>query len=367
MRILTFHPGLHKVPFGDCGKRLGRLRTDQWARGAQVEPMVNSGSGGTVSAMVRFLSILSVLGWALSLTGCAAFEFQSQELRMRHDAENDSLDFTLLYLNVEASRDSSGSGLLSPSEGQGRPDQESSVDVIEAMASGRRYFVVYDWPWVFDLDSTDIDEAVDDPVLEALRLAWKEVVDGVHVRRSMLFVDETGELGMFQAVSLEEASRRIGVLNAAVGTYLASEHESVRGLIQDEAGLSPETLERWKERGRQGQPWFVLAGGGFELRVPLSAEELARVIEALVSESAENPKIASGFVAPLAKAMTSLTHQDGLLTARFLPADGGWLNFRFERPAPSTKGRLLTGLREREVPIPTMDVEAARTLIRETE
>lgn len=316
-----------------------------------------------LQAMIRFRSVLIALGCAWLLAGCAAFEFKSQELRVRHDAEQDTLEFTLLYLDVEASRSSSDSTLLDSMNVEEQPDRESSVDVVQAIASGRRYFVVYDWPLVFDLDGAEADYPIDDPTLGSLPQAAMDIVGGVQVRKAQLFVDEEGKLGMFQVVSLVEARRRIDVLNGAVNEFLTSDSEDVQALDDDPDLLSPETLERWIERARQGQPWVVLANGGFELRVPLSAEELARFIEGLVRESAQENKVAAGFFVPLAKALTSLTHQDGVLIARFLPGDDGWLSFQFERKQRASDGELLEGLRERKVPIPNMSVQAARTLV----
>ncbi len=313
--------------------------------------------------MIRFSSVLVALGCAWLLAGCVAFEFKSQEFRVRHDADQDTLEFTLLYLDVGESRNPGDSSVLSGRSVEESPGRESSADVVQAIASGRRYFVIYDWPLVFDLDGAEADYPADDPTVEGLPLAAMDIANGVRVRKAQLFVDEKGQLGMFQVVSLVDARRRIDVLNAALNEFLTSDSPEVQSLDDDPLVLSPETLERWIERARQGQPWVVLADGGFELRVPLSAEELARFIEGLVTESAQDDKVAAGFFVPLAQAMTSLTHQDGVLVARFLPGDDGWLSFQFERQKTEVDGDLLGDLRERLVPIPNLSVKAVKTLI----
>ncbi|MCP3919460.1 MAG: hypothetical protein GY711_28310 [bacterium] len=318
-------------------------------------------------------SLVAALLAALVLPSCLAFRYEGEEVYVRHDAERDTLELALLYRGVHASGtevDWTGESLEIESYAKATPgDVDSAARIVEAIAGGRRYFVFYDWPFLLDLDSPKLSEPLEDPDEEVMRQAAAEFADNIRVDRARLFVDDDGKLGIAQHVTMTNARLGLERLNAGLNRLLLTNRGALLGAEGEgkvEIGdLSRATLEQWVARAERGEPWIVLDGGTIEVHVPLSPAELARVVEGMVVATAAENREAAGFYVPFLRALTELTHQDGVLVARFAPKGDGWLAFEFERPNWEAQPELLELLRERDVEISAMSLEQARAFARE--
>lgn len=314
---------------------------------------------------------------AAAFSSCLAFQYEEQEVHVRHDVETDRLEIAIVYTGVygpaseytyERRADDLGAVAESDADrGDSASGLEGAARFVADVGAGRRYFLFYDWPFVIDLDSTRFQDPVEVAREETLRQALVAFGKGIRVDRSALFVDGEGELGIVQHWVVPELSSGLGVVNDLINSALL-EHRAAFLSSSAEEGevtfgdLSSATRLRWLERAEAGEAWIAATRGGFEVSLPLSSAEFARALGSIVGEVSSGG--AADLLVPLALALSEITHQDGILTARLLPSETGWLSFVFERAEAEADEGLLDLLQEREAPIQVLSRDQARALAR---
>ena len=257
----------------------------------------------------------------LLLTACASFRFESQEITLRPDPESDALIVEVIYRGVHANS-----------------DKESAIakgaETIARLGAGRRHIIVFDWFFELDLDALEPPEDVTELEQRAL-----ELITGITVERSGLFVDEHDRLGAYQ---------RFRIANLSAGLELANDAHT--RLVLDFAAqgeqhpdIDDRTWELWQQRAHAGGPWFVLDGDTLEDHAPLTSRAAARLLEATVRECLKNPEDASLPVG-LLDALTQIVVDGELTVFRFEPGPDGRIHVDIERPKWTYSPELRTEL-----------------------
>lgn len=289
---------------------------------------------------IATVKVAGLAGFA-TLAACTPFRFEAQEVSLRHQAERDLLEVGILY------------------EGLHDEDEEQAASVLSRLAMGERVFVIYDWPFVADLDDEDepLEVDPDGKLPEELRRRLKAVVESVHVTGAGLFQDEAGHLGAWQRVVLPRASEAFAAIDGLISLAV------IESLEDDGEDCDERTSGLLRAHAEGGGPWLRLVDGGFEVCVPLSrpgAADLLRTLmpsepadeESELMERADEAHLAAGLLAPL----TEIEFADELLVLRFLPDESGWLRFRFRRPSWTYDGLLAEELG----PLPERRLDAVR-------
>ena len=285
---------------------------------------------------------------ALLASSCASFQFEHQEIQLRHDAEGDALDVLLIYEALHA-------------HGEKADELQVGLDALEGIVRGHRHFIVLDWPWEADLDDLDPEEMEGE--LEERFLAY---VPRVSLQQKGFFRDDEGRLGLYQHLRFESVSELVELANEALNESLREEAED--GIVGEELGwLDDPTRRLWAEHAKEGRAWFGLRGGALEISGPLSPAAAAKILSGMLAQSAkaaEDPG-ASELLVQLFRPMTALHLEDQRAILRYDPDEDGLIVFRFARPGWEHEPRLQDALLEsRPSLVQDVRIEEIRRLLR---
>lgn len=275
-------------------------------------------------------SVLLLVILVLLFSACAKVRFTEQRIFVRHDVENDVAEVLLVYQGLYPSRSSSdfiGAPYIQgpgeeTTEGEDRPYTRAQVrEAVEAVAwieGGRRFFIVGVWALEIDLD--DPDEASERSDEE--RGEEEELVDGISVTHSGLYLDEQDQLCAYQVLRIPRVSLGLRLLNEAW-------HETIRESGEDAEldvgpSLDARTCELWREDAVRGVPWVMMHEGGVRVRIPMTPYTAARTLESILAD--QHGEEGEGSAEPpvtWASCLTGIEIADEHLTLDFRSGAGG--------------------------------------------
>ncbi|MEE8469647.1 MAG: hypothetical protein V3T22_14395 [Planctomycetota bacterium] len=291
----------------------------------------------------RFRTLAPLAALCTLAAACSPFEFEAQELVLRHDSEGDSLELGIVYEGLSCGD-------------QGNDPLAVSVEAMQRIVAGDRYFMLLAWPFLFDFDRPRVES---DP--EELPTEWEvraqDLMRSLEVTEAVLFEDEQGRLGAVQRLRLENASKSIATLNAWLNVVVI---ESLKENAEEDGDLDGRTRDLMLAHARSGKPWILLVRGGFEVRVPLSRALAARQLAALATPPDEHSLQDRGVAADLLASLSEISFADELLVLRFLPDEEGRVVFRFHLPDSPYDERLRRALQDGDVGVPAHTLAWAR-------
>src|SRR5260221_10937442 len=145
------------------------------------------------------LLLFASLSWA-----CSPIRFPSQDVILKQDQKLAVLDILILYNEIESGRGSS------------KPGDESDTDKFAShVISGKREFMLFDWPLQLDLDELAADQIRSGPWADWQREGI-DLLGGISVERSGVFHSEKGWPSLFQHFRIKNASRLIAWLDQSL-------------------------------------------------------------------------------------------------------------------------------------------------------
>lgn len=253
-----------------------------------------------------FLCRLLGLAVLLLCSGCD-LEFPEQEVRIRYDAEADTLDMLIVYVGVRAENDSEDA------VGKGR-------DRMNRVLGGRREFMFMDWPLYFDLDDPDKEEALPPEARAA--------AERVQLVRVEAFLDEHQRLCVLQHFRMTEVSTALADANRLL-------HEAAKRALDAGkfgGGVVPwfdaAEEEVWLTFVKREASWVSLQGGHLVLRLPVTQQGAARAIEEYSRGIAETGDDDRYMFPMLARNLARLQVSDGVAELRLGRIEGADTVFR---------------------------------------
>ncbi|MCR9247700.1 MAG: hypothetical protein NXI31_21955 [bacterium] len=190
--------------------------------------------------MLRITKLLPLL---ICLTLASCLEFDAQHVTMRYDAENDRIDFLVVY-----------EGLFYETGSDGGDVKKALEEYDEVMARGQCYFWS-NWPLKVDVVK---------PPKQTAALAKH-----VSVENGKLFTDPTGQLNGYQFVRINDATEFVAKLNTML--ELLIQGAMLTGY--DGHKFDRDTKELVREFLRDKQKMVRLEAGRIELHLPLSKRD----------------------------------------------------------------------------------------------
>ncbi len=283
----------------------------------------------------RPLPTVAALALALFLSACGALRFESQELSTLYDEGSDVLTLELVYHAVSAvdklAYTYSGDELESAADGL---DLERSTAALVEMSTGRRRFMLFDPLLDFSLDRASQDDAHELPDFERRMTLWR---DGITMEEARLFLDDAGQLTLYQRLKLRNLSEGLALWNAMLRRDLI-ESFGERDQAADDLYVDVATLELALADAAAGRDWVQWTGAGLALSLPASPQWIARALSDGVAGLAEAPAEKQDelrrFLGALSKLLAPLsrfTIQNDHVELLFAPAADGWM--RLDLPA----------------------------------
>ena len=238
----------------------------------------------------------------LLLASCASYEFQEQDVLLRHDPETDQLELVLVY-----------QGLIE--------NGEDSAPAAVADGGGARHLIVSGWPWEFSFDEIEKEMADNEHPLAKRGL---DITRGVSVVESGLFRNGGGALCLHQRVLVSDASGLLELVDAWVASVFTADQFDFA-----EAGKAwnEDSVKLWIERAKAKGSWASFEDGGLVLRLPMTKEGAARGLVAVLRVARDDAAEFDEFLGPL----TSIELINDECVLRFLPDDSGWLRMHFNK------------------------------------
>lgn len=294
-------------------------------------------------AFGRIRCLASLAALCTLATACSPFEFEAQELVLRHDSEGDSLELGIVYEGLSCGD-------------QGMDPLAASVEAMQRMLAGDRYFVLLGWPFVFDLESSQVAIGPEQLPTELDERA-KSLTRSLEVTDAVLFDDQQGRLCAVQRLRLAHASSSIATLNDWLN-FIAI--EPLKETAAEEQDLDARTRDLVLDHARSGKPWVLLVRGGFEVRVPMSNALAARQLADLAAHPDADSLQTRGAAADLLASLSEVSFADELLVLRFLPDEEGRVVFRFHLPDSPYDEQLRRALQDGDVGVPAHTLAWAR-------
>lgn len=253
----------------------------------------------------------STVPFLFLLVSCRSFDVQRQQVLLRYQPEVDVLDLVLVYEGVGAEK-----------------DIDETTTTLAKIGKGQRHFLVWDWPFDFDLDAMrdKLRRQPVDPEDEWAGAArsFLEYEPSISVTESRFLLDEKGggRLCLLQRLRFDHATRALRLVD------LASNALVLEGVGKNDAklGEDPRTDALLFERARRGGEWARFDGHELVVSVPMTPERAAVQLKELVTHAVsrtEGDLDVDLFLAALSA--VQVTGEELLL--RFAPAEDGWIHF----------------------------------------
>ena len=211
----------------------------------------------------RLLTACAPLSLAF-LAGCD-IEFPEQEVRLKHDAEADTLDVLFIYQGVTTPTDDAQA-------------LASGTAVADRILAGRREFMLLDWPLLWDLDGLAAQEGQ--------VLAITRIIDRVSLLDVGAFTDADDRLSAYQHFRMTDVSDTLAQANQLITGMVQL------GLLTGEIGsemswMDAEERRAWGQFCASGTPWIALEDGQLVGRIPATEGGAAEMLQELLIGAAE--------------------------------------------------------------------------------
>jgi len=179
-----------------------------------------------------------VLGLGLVTSACTKVEFERQELKLTHDAEQDIMDLDLEYI-----------GLVSGNSGL-----EAATDWLQGVLGKKPRFIAMGWPFEFDLNEIGVE--------------W--LLEHVTVERARVTTVEGPVLQLDQSVRFHSIQEALIRASAAIAAGLIQNYGEANLEEEADGWVDADTLRLALEQARRGDPWMTLDDGGLHFHLPCS-------------------------------------------------------------------------------------------------
>jgi len=273
----------------------------------------------------RLLTACAPLSLAF-LAGCD-IEFPEQEVRLKHDAEADTLDVLFIYQGVTTPRDDADA-------------LAAGTAVADRILAGRREFMLLDWPLLWDLDEM---AAQDGQVLAITR-----IIERVSLVEVGAFTDADDRLSAFQHFRMTEVSDTLAQANQLI-TGMVQLGLLTGELSSEVSWMDDEELDAWAEFCTSGTPWIAIEDSQLIARIPATEAGAAAMLRELLLAAADANSADMGMseLSILLDNLAGLRIGDGMLELRVGTLDEDEAVLRLRRNDVEYQPSLLKHLRNR--------------------
>lgn len=223
-----------------------------------------------------FVAIVLLL--APCLTSC--IEFESQEVRYKHEPATDTLLVTLLYQGVYGKVDGN-----SPPDGL----SEHQLEQLDSVLNGERAFFFNNWISEFNRESLEdalktYDQSDEPkPAGDAGKAFLQALLKRTKVGNLGFFVDDKGRLCGAQTLRIEKFDDLLALANAALAAGIKSHEPEMRKELEkgQANAYSKESVDGLVQAGESGFPFLSRQGNLIRLRFPLDERDFAKVSDEL--------------------------------------------------------------------------------------
>jgi hypothetical protein len=258
----------------------------------------------------------------LLASACRSFDFERQEVYLRYRPDADVLDVVLAYQGVGATQDEEAV-------------VAGTTATLQDIARGQRHFIVWDWPFDFDLDSIveELQRKPRDPGDEyaGFQSALLEYQTHVEMTAARFLRDADGRLCLLQRLRCERGARLLQVLDLGLNAWVLEES----GEDEPEITADVRTDALFLARARRGGSWARFDGLELEVSIPMTPEQAALQLERLVARTAASAPSEEA-LERLFEPLLALSVTGEELRLRFAPAADGWI--RFTLPPDGERG-----------------------------
>ncbi len=239
--------------------------------------------------------------------GCAPIHYGEQELFLAHEAKADSLRLLIVYDAIQAQAQDHDDG------------SKTGRDFAAHVNSGRREFMIYDWPFHFDVDESlkSGDTAPGDradPWNEWFRDLRVQAA-GLKVVDSGYFAGSLGRLGMYQQLQIANANHLVLLFERSLHMWINDEVKSGQFELET-PWLDARSRGMWIAMARDKQSWLSLKDGVLTADLPASNACTARMLAELTRSSAEKT-VTARFIAGLCSHLSELKIADDRIVLRW--------------------------------------------------
>jgi hypothetical protein len=295
--------------------------------------------------MLQTIKKALLLALFLVLPSCGAFNFHGQDLALRHDAEQDTLELELIYKSVEVPNS------ISTPSGSKTTGQEYVLETIEKIAEGKRYFMLCVYGIAFDIDMFEMELRKErkteegDSLTEGIPARALAVCESLSIQESQVFVTPDKRLGIRQKILLTDAKRALETLNMAWHLQVITDAENGRFERDSAHVLDRATRAAFLKEAKEGVQWLKWSGADLVLSLPVNTKSAALLLHALLEEqeSMEDRNMRAVY-STLFGLVSELSTEDGRLTISLGANNDGSMRMELVENHAEYKRSLLEGL-----------------------
>jgi hypothetical protein len=261
--------------------------------------------------------ILGPLLVALVLSACSSFHFDSQEVGLLRDSEQDSLEVELIYRNVWC--------------GDDEDEVRHLEEAMERVTAGGRYFLLPPTFWDSDLDQGERELTEKEERLSAYEGRCLEFLRGITVLEARVFENEQGERPcLLQRIRLARISEGIRLLNESFHDGVLDEEEKEGGFAASHPGFDAETCRLLIEEAKVGVDWVSWSDETLKVEFPTTPATAAHMLGEFMDLAGDTESWnVFAVVAGMARSLTEIEVRDDHVYMEFRPGEGGWLRIEF--------------------------------------
>ncbi len=281
----------------------------------------------------------------LCLPACGKFDFQGQDLTLRHDAEADTLELELIYKSV-----CTPNVVTSRKDGTRKAEGIEGVsEAVEGVAAGARYFMVFFRVFEMDLDRTEKDlRELQEEEPNNENIQWLTFLETITVEDATVFLDARGHIGIQQRIRLKGARRATELFNTALHLAVLREVEAGDFERNTDDFFDDATRKRFAAEAKEGTPWGRWDKADFVISLPITSKSSARLLTLLLAEQAsEDERSVRAFGAELFGLVEDIQVQPERLVLTLGAGEDGTLRMELEEDERDYDESLLEDLKAR--------------------
>ena len=202
----------------------------------------------------NYWKMVWILAIAIFGPGCG-LTFLSQEIGIRQNTSQDTLEVLLIYNGVTATSDSNKNHF------------DQAVETAKKILEGQRTFTLLDPIFAFDLE----EEVEDEDLPEEIQKSLDEVLKCISVEKSGAFLNNENQLCLYQKVLVTNLSFLVDNLNRHISRLLLED-------LKEEGDQNDDFDERTEELTIKAAEnpdfkWFRFDNGIIEVNMPLSKHD----------------------------------------------------------------------------------------------